>query len=95
MPYCVSLVWYQTCSGIVSFFQSGIGLTGCRTVRHSGISIYMYMDIDMDIEHAHGHGVWTWTCSMDMDTQHGFGHAALIWQWTCMDAGMLECQLTA
>jgi hypothetical protein len=23
-----------------------------------------------------------------MDTQHSFGHAAWIWQWTSMDAGM-------
>ncbi len=37
MSDCVSLVHERTCSGIVSFFQSGTGLTGCRTVRHSGI----------------------------------------------------------
>ncbi len=37
MPDCVSLVRYRTCSGIVSFFQSGTGLTGCRRVRHSSI----------------------------------------------------------
>jgi hypothetical protein len=49
VPDCVSLVRYQICSAIVSFFQSGTGLTGCRTVLHSGISIYMYMDIDMDM----------------------------------------------
>jgi hypothetical protein len=48
---CVSLVRYRTCSGIVSFFQSGTGLTGCQTVRHSGISIYMNMDIDMGMQH--------------------------------------------
>jgi hypothetical protein len=48
---CVSLVRHRTCSGIVIFFQSGTGLTGCRTVRHSGISIYMYMDIDIDMQH--------------------------------------------
>ncbi len=92
MPDRVNLVRYRTCSGIVSFFQSGTGLTGCRTVRHSGISIYMCMDIDMDMEHVHGHAVWTWTCSMDMDTQHGFGLAAWIWQWTYMDAEMPECR---
>jgi hypothetical protein len=51
MPDCVSLVRYQTCSSIVSFFQSGTGLIGCRKVLHSGISIYMYMDIDMDMQH--------------------------------------------
>jgi hypothetical protein len=51
MPDCVSLVQYRTCSGIVSFFQSGTALNGCRTVRHSGISKYMYMDIDMDMQH--------------------------------------------
>jgi hypothetical protein len=39
MPDCVSLVRYRACSGIISFFQSGTGLTKCRTVRHSGISI--------------------------------------------------------
>ncbi len=53
MPDRVSLVPYRTCSGIVSFFQSGTGLTGCRTVRHSGILYiqYMYLDIDMDMKH--------------------------------------------
>jgi hypothetical protein len=34
------LVRYQTCSGIVSFLQSGTELTGCRTVRRSRISIH-------------------------------------------------------
>jgi hypothetical protein len=48
---CVSLVCYRTCFGIVSFFQSGTGLTGCQTVRHSSISIYNYIDIDMDMQH--------------------------------------------
>ncbi len=92
MPDCVNLVRYRTCSSIVSFFQSGTGLTGCRTVRHSGISIYTYTDIDMDMKHWHKlrhwhehvtwtwHAVWTWTCSMDMGMQHGHGHAA--WTWT-------------
>jgi hypothetical protein len=42
MPDCVSLVQYRTCSGIVTFFQSGTGLTGCRTLWHSGISIYVH-----------------------------------------------------
>jgi hypothetical protein len=51
MPDCVSLVRFRTCSGIVSFFQSGTGLTGCQTVWHSGISIYMNMDIDMGMQH--------------------------------------------
>ncbi len=51
MPDCVSLVWYQTCSGIVNFLHSGTGLTGCRTFQHSNISIYMYMDIGMDMQH--------------------------------------------
>jgi hypothetical protein len=46
MTDCVSLVQYRTCSGIVSFFQSGTGLTGCRTVQHSSISIYVNMDIE-------------------------------------------------
>jgi hypothetical protein len=35
---------------IVSFFQSGTGLTGYRTVRHSGISIYVSMDIDIGMK---------------------------------------------
>jgi hypothetical protein len=48
---CVSLVRYWTVFGIVIFFQSGTGLTGCRTVQHSGISIYMSMDIDIDMKH--------------------------------------------
>ncbi len=103
---CVSLVRYRTGFGIVSFFQSGTGLTGCRTVRHSGISIYMSMDIDIGMKHWHGmqhwheHATWTWTCSMDMDmdTQHGFGYA--VWTWTvhmhgCTDAGMPECRWKA
>jgi hypothetical protein len=105
MPDWVSLVRYRTCFGIVSFFQSGTGLTGCRTVRHSGISIYMSMDIDMDMKHWHWmqqHAAWTCTCSMDMDmdmdTQHGFVYAA--WTWTvhmhgCTDAGMPECRWKA
>jgi hypothetical protein len=38
----VSLAWYRTCSGIVSFFQFGTELTGFRTVWHSGISIYVH-----------------------------------------------------
>jgi hypothetical protein len=40
MPDCVSLVRYWTGFGIVSFFQSGTGLTGCRTVRH----FYIYVN---------------------------------------------------
>jgi hypothetical protein len=45
MPDCVSLVRYRTGFGIVSFFQSGTGLTGCPTVRQSGISIqYIYVN---------------------------------------------------
>ncbi len=79
MPDCASLVRYRTCSGIVSFFQSGTGLTGCQTVWHSDISIYKYMDIDMDMQHGHGHALWTWTCSMGMDTQHSFDNVACIW----------------
>jgi hypothetical protein len=51
MPDCVSLVRYRTCSGIVSFFQSGTELTGCWTVRHSGMSIFFNMDIDMGMQH--------------------------------------------
>ncbi len=47
----VSLVRYWTGFGIVCFFKSGTGLTGCRTVRHSGISIHMSMDIDIDMKH--------------------------------------------
>jgi hypothetical protein len=50
-PDYVNIVRYRTCSGIVSFFQSGTGLTGRRTVRHSGITIDMYMDIDMGMLH--------------------------------------------
>jgi hypothetical protein len=81
MPYCVSLVRYRTCSGIVSFFQSGTGLFGCRTVRHSDIYTHehahalahaktpmmcgMNMDRNMDVQH--GHEAWTWTCTMDME----------------------------
>ncbi len=53
MPDCVSLVRYRTCSGIVSFFQSGTGLTGCWTVWHSGISIYLNIDIDIGMGKQH------------------------------------------
>jgi hypothetical protein len=59
MPDCVSLVRYRACSGIVSFFQSGTGLTGCRIYMYMDIDIYM--DIDMDMQHWHGHATWTWT----------------------------------
>jgi hypothetical protein len=37
MSDCVTLLRYRTNSDIVSFFQSGTGLTGCRTVRHAVI----------------------------------------------------------
>ncbi len=53
MPDYVSIVWYQTCSGIVSVFQSGTGLTRCWTVQHSGISVYTW--------------ILTWACSIDID----------------------------
>ncbi len=92
MPDCVSLVWYRTCSSIVSFFQSGTGLTTCQTVQH----FYIYVPWLW-----HEHAALTWTCNMDMDLQYGHGHAAWTWtrntasvmqhgsgQWTCMDAGM-------
>jgi hypothetical protein len=36
MPDCMALFRYRTGRGIASFFQSSTGLTGCRTVRHSG-----------------------------------------------------------
>jgi hypothetical protein len=29
----------RTVSGIISFFQSGTGLTGCRTIRYSGTAV--------------------------------------------------------
>jgi hypothetical protein len=88
MPDCVSLVQYQTCSGIVSSFQSGTGLTGCRTVALSSISVYVYKDIDMDMDmqYGHGHAAWAWTHRTALVMQHISG------QWTCMDAGMLECR---
>jgi hypothetical protein len=80
MPDCVSLVRLLTGLGIVSFFQASTGLTVCRTVRHSGISIYMSMDIDIDMEcsidmnmqHGHGLAVWIWLCSMDLDSAHAW-----------------------
>ncbi len=31
---CISLVWYRTGSGIISFLHSGTGLTWCRTFGH-------------------------------------------------------------
>jgi hypothetical protein len=37
LPDCVALFRYRTGRGIVSFIQSGTGLTGCRTIRHSGM----------------------------------------------------------
>ncbi len=63
----VSLVRNRTCSGIISFFQSSTGLTGCRTGRHSGIYKYIC--------------TWTltWTCSINMNMQNGHGHAELPW----------------
>jgi hypothetical protein len=39
MPDCVTLIRYRAGSGIVIDFQSGTGLTGCRTIRHSGSKI--------------------------------------------------------
>ncbi len=88
MQDCVILVRYRTGFGIISFFQSGTGQTGCRTVRHSGISIYMSIDIDIDMnmQHGHGHAVWTWTHSTDLVMQLGPG------QCTYMEARMPECR---
>ncbi len=96
MSDCVRLVRYRTCSGIVSFFQSDTGLTGCRTVRHSGISIYsiytwtltwacsidmdMTCSMDMDMQYGHGHAAWTCTRNMALVMQRVSG------QWTCKDA---------
>jgi hypothetical protein len=40
MPGCIVLFWYRFGSGIVSLSQSSTGLTGCRTVRHSGSQHY-------------------------------------------------------
>ncbi len=37
MPDSISLVQYRTGSGAISFFHFGTALTGCWTVRHSGI----------------------------------------------------------
>jgi hypothetical protein len=86
MPDCVSLVRYRTCSGNVSFFQSGTGLFGCRTVRHSGIYTHKQ-------EHAHEHALANahkpMMCGMNMDRnmdvqhghEHGHGHAP--GTWTC------------
>jgi hypothetical protein len=94
MPGCVSLVRYRTCLGIVSLFHSGTGLTGYRTVRHSGIYI-LYVprtwifSLDTDMQNGHGHGHAAWTRSMDTDMQHGHGHAAWTLIWTCrMDIGI-------
>jgi hypothetical protein len=39
MPDCVILIRYRAGPGIVIDFQSGTGLTGCRTIRHYGIQI--------------------------------------------------------
>ncbi len=80
MPDCVFLVRYRTYSGIVSFFQSGTGLTGCQTVRHSGISKYVYMDLDIVMKHWHRMQHWH-------GMQHWHEHATWTWQavwtWTC------------
>jgi hypothetical protein len=35
MPDCITLILYRVGSGIVIDFQSGTGLTGCWTIRHS------------------------------------------------------------
>ncbi len=87
MPDCVSLVGYWTCSSIpisLAFFQSGIGLKGCWTVRHFYIYVHGHRHghaallFDMDMQHGHGHAVQSWTYSVDMETQHGFNHKAWI-----------------
>jgi hypothetical protein len=39
LPDCVYLFRYRTGCGIDSFFQSGTGLTKCRTIRHSGMQV--------------------------------------------------------
>ncbi len=85
LPDCLGLIRYRTCPGIVSFFYSGTGLIGCRTVRHSGIYTHehalahahtpmmcsMNMDRIMDVQH--GHEAWTWTCTMDMEMEKHHG----------------------
>ncbi len=88
MPDCLGLVWYRTCSGIVSFFYSGTGLFGCRTVGHSNIYTHEHAH-----EHAHKHALaqahTPMMCGMNtdrnMDVQHGYE----AWTWTCtMDMEM-------
>jgi hypothetical protein len=70
----VSLVRYRTRSGIVSFFQFGTGLTGCRTVRHSGIYTHEHAHKHAH-EHALAHAHTPMMCGMNkdrnMDVQHG------------------------
>jgi hypothetical protein len=39
MPDCATLFRYRIVSGIVSFFQSGTGLTGCRKIRYSRTAV--------------------------------------------------------
>jgi hypothetical protein len=39
MPDCAALFRYRIAFVIVSFFQSGTGLTGCRTIRYSGTAV--------------------------------------------------------
>jgi hypothetical protein len=92
MPDCVGLVWYRTCSSIVSFFHSGTRLTGCRTVRHLYTVYTMDMDssLDTDMQNGHGHGHTAWAYSMDMDMQHVRGHTA--WTRTCRMDNDMEMQ---
>jgi hypothetical protein len=56
MPDCVGLVRYRVGPGVVSFYHSGTGLIGYRTIRHSGIFSHAHTQ-----EHAHEHPLRTRT----------------------------------
>jgi hypothetical protein len=62
MLYIVDLVQYQIGPGAVSFYHSGTGLIGCRTVRHSGIYTHAHEHAHKHPhKHTHGHGQAAWT----------------------------------
>jgi hypothetical protein len=86
MPDCVGLVRYRACSGIVIFFQSGTGLFGCRTVRHSGIYTHEHEHAH---EHALVHALTPMMCGINMDRNMDVQHGHEAWTWTCtMDMDM-------
>jgi hypothetical protein len=49
MPDCAALIRYRKSSDIVRLFQSGTGLSGCWTIRHSGSPFFNFEKLTLII----------------------------------------------